>query len=202
MDRARTTLMGRDTYNQMFTLHGTVMIFLFLIPGMPAIMGNFVLPIMLGAKDVAFPRLNLLSLYLWWTGALFFLVTLATGSLDTGWTFYTPYSTIDPDGRRAGLAGRAHPGVQLDLHRVELHRLDSHPAPAGNDLVSHAAVSVGALCHGAHSVAGHAGAGHHAAAAGRGARGRASASSIRSSAAIRSSSSTSSGSIPIRPSTS
>ena len=87
------TIMARDTYNQMFTLHGTVMIFLFLIPGIPAIMGNFVLPIMLGAKDVAFPRLNLLSLYLWWIGAVLFLVTLSTGSLDTGWTFYTPYST-------------------------------------------------------------------------------------------------------------
>jgi cytochrome c oxidase subunit 1 len=87
------TIMQRDTYNQMFTLHGTIMIFLFLIPGIPAIMGNFVLPIMLGAKDVAFPRLNLLSLYLWWIGAAFFLITLATGGLDTGWTFYTPYST-------------------------------------------------------------------------------------------------------------
>ena len=66
-----TTLMSRDTYNQMFTLHGSVMIFLFLIPAAPAILGNFVLPIMLGAKDVAFPRLNLLSLYFWWFGAIF-----------------------------------------------------------------------------------------------------------------------------------
>ena len=62
------TIMGRDTYNQMFTLHGTIMIFLFLIPGIPAALGNFVLPIMLGAKDVAFPRLNLASFYLWWGG--------------------------------------------------------------------------------------------------------------------------------------
>jgi cytochrome c oxidase subunit I len=87
------TIMGNDMYNQMFTLHGAVMIFLFLIPGIPAIIGNFVLPMMLGAKDVAFPRLNLFSLYLWWLGAVFFLVTLAAGGLDTGWTFYTPYST-------------------------------------------------------------------------------------------------------------
>ena len=85
--------MGNQTYNQMFTLHGTVMIFLFLIPGIPAALGNFVLPIMLGAKDVAFPRLNLASFYLWWAGAIFFLVVMATGGLDTGWTFYTPYST-------------------------------------------------------------------------------------------------------------
>ncbi len=86
-------IMSPDAYNQMFTLHGTIMIFLFLIPGIPAALGNFVLPLMLGAKDVAFPRLNLASFYLWWGGAVFFLVVLATGGLDTGWTFYTPYST-------------------------------------------------------------------------------------------------------------
>jgi cytochrome c oxidase subunit 1 len=83
----------KDGYNQLFTIHGTVMIFLFLIPGVPAILGNFMLPLMLGAKDVAFPRLNLLSFYMWWGGAVFFLITLLTGGLDTGWTFYTPYST-------------------------------------------------------------------------------------------------------------
>ena len=87
------TIMGRNFYNQMFTLHGAVMIFLFIIPGIPAALGNFVLPIMLGAKDVAFPRLNLASLWLYVIGAAFFLLTLATGGLDTGWTFYTPYST-------------------------------------------------------------------------------------------------------------
>ncbi len=95
---AQTTLVPReifakDAYNQLFTIHGTVMIFLFLIPGVPAILGNFMLPLMLGAKDVAFPRLNLLSLWLWWAGAVFFLITLLSGGLDTGWTFYTPYST-------------------------------------------------------------------------------------------------------------
>ena len=87
------TIVGPDTYNQFFTLHGAVMIFLFIIPGIPAIMGNFVLPLMLGAKDVAFPRLNLASYYFWVTGALFFVATLVAGKLDTGWTFYTPYST-------------------------------------------------------------------------------------------------------------
>jgi cytochrome c oxidase subunit 1 len=87
------TIMGEDTYNKVFTLHGSVMIFLVVIPGIPAALGNFVLPLMLGAKDVAFPRLNLASLYLWWAGAIFFLVALVFGGLDTGWTFYTPYST-------------------------------------------------------------------------------------------------------------
>ncbi len=82
-----------NLYNHLFTLHGAVMIFLFVIPGIPAIMGNFVVPIMLGAKDVAFPRLNLASLYLWWFGAMFLVLVLVTGGLDTGWTMYTPYST-------------------------------------------------------------------------------------------------------------
>jgi len=84
---------AKNLYNHVFTLHGAVMIFLFILPGIPAAMGNFVLPIMLGAKDVAFPRLNLTSLYLWWFGAVFFVVTLVSGGLDTGWTLYAPYST-------------------------------------------------------------------------------------------------------------
>jgi len=87
------TIMERDMYNQMFTLHGAVMIFLFILPGIPGALGNFVLPLMLGAKDVAFPRLNLASYWLWILGALFFVVALVTGGLDTGWTFYAPYST-------------------------------------------------------------------------------------------------------------
>ena len=87
------TIMSADTYNQVFTLHGAVMIFLFIIPGIPAALGNFVLPIMLGAKDVAFPRLNLTSYHLWIAGALLSLLSIVLGSVDTGWTFYTPYST-------------------------------------------------------------------------------------------------------------
>jgi len=80
-------------YNQMFTLHGAVMVFLFIIPAIPAILGNIILPMMLGAKDVAFPRLNLLSLYCYAVGGVFFVFTLINSGLDTGWTFYTPYST-------------------------------------------------------------------------------------------------------------
>ncbi|MFH5802535.1 cytochrome c oxidase subunit I [Alienimonas sp. DA493] len=87
------TIVDADTYNRFFTLHGAIMVFLFIIPSVPAAMGNFVLPIMLGAKDVAFPRMNLGSFYLWCAGATFFLITLMSGSLDTGWTFYVPYST-------------------------------------------------------------------------------------------------------------
>lgn len=85
-------VLSADRYNEFFTLHGAIMIFLVIIPGIPAILGNFVLPLMLGAKDVAFPRLNLASFYFWVAGALFFIVTLVFGRLDTGWTFYTPYS--------------------------------------------------------------------------------------------------------------
>ncbi len=82
-----------DLYNQFFTLHGAIMVFLVIIPSVPAALGNFVLPIMLGAKDVAFPKLNLFSYYLWVIGALFVIASLVLGSFDTGWTFYTPYST-------------------------------------------------------------------------------------------------------------
>jgi cytochrome c oxidase subunit 1 len=88
------TIVDHDTYNQLFTLHGAVMVFLVIIPGIPAALGNFVLPLQLGAKDVAFPRLNLASWYLWVIGALFMVISLVTNAADTGWTFYTPYSTV------------------------------------------------------------------------------------------------------------
>ncbi|MCA9436744.1 MAG: cbb3-type cytochrome c oxidase subunit I, partial [Candidatus Omnitrophica bacterium] len=85
--------LNADRYNQIFTLHGAIMTFLVIIPGIPAALGNFVLPMMLGAKDVAFPRLNLASWYLWVTGAIFAVTSLVMSAADTGWTFYTPYST-------------------------------------------------------------------------------------------------------------
>ena len=84
--------MTADQYNQVFTLHGIIMIFLFIIPSIPAALGNFFLPIMVGAKDVAFPKLNLASYYLWITGAIFTVATILIKGIDTGWTFYTPYS--------------------------------------------------------------------------------------------------------------
>jgi len=82
-----------DIYNQLFTLHGAIMVFLVIIPGIPAALGNFVLPLQLGAKDVAFPRLNLCSYYIYLIGAAFAIYSIIAGSVDTGWTFYTPYST-------------------------------------------------------------------------------------------------------------
>ncbi len=82
-----------DTYNKIFTLHGIVMIFFFLIPAIPSVLGNFLLPVMLGAKDLAFPRINLLSWYIYMIGGTFGIIVIITGGVDTGWTFYTPFST-------------------------------------------------------------------------------------------------------------
>jgi cytochrome c oxidase subunit 1 len=86
-------LLTSDVYNKMFTTHGVIMIFLFLIPSIPAVFGNFLLPLMIGARDVAFPRLNLLSWYFFITGGILVLIALFRGGIDTGWTFYTPYSS-------------------------------------------------------------------------------------------------------------
>jgi cytochrome c oxidase subunit 1 len=86
-------LMSSDGYNRMFTLHGVIMVFFFLIPSIPAVLGNFLVPLMIGAKDLAFPKLNLLSWYIYMAGGLFTLCAVVLGGVDTGWTFYTPYSS-------------------------------------------------------------------------------------------------------------
>jgi cytochrome c oxidase subunit 1 len=86
-------LVQSQTYNKLFTMHGVIMVFFFLIPSIPAVLGNFLIPMMIGAKDLAFPRLNLLSWYIYMVGATFTLWAVVHGGVDTGWTFYTPYST-------------------------------------------------------------------------------------------------------------
>ncbi|MGO9209126.1 MAG: cytochrome c oxidase subunit I [Terriglobales bacterium] len=86
-------LVTSDTYNKLFTMHGIVMVFFFLIPSVPAVIGNFVLPMMVGARDMAFPKINLLSWYLYVIGAGITLYCITIGGVDTGWTFYTPFST-------------------------------------------------------------------------------------------------------------
>ena len=86
-------LVQADTYNKLFTMHGQVMIFFFLIPSIPAVLGNFLIPLMIGAKDLAFPRINLLSWYLFILGGSLMIYTILAGGVDTGWTFYTPLST-------------------------------------------------------------------------------------------------------------
>lgn len=86
-------LVQSETYNKLFTMHGVIMVFFFLIPSIPAVLGNFLVPLMIGARDLAFPRLNLASWYIFTLGGLFTLVAIVFGGVDTGWTFYTPYSS-------------------------------------------------------------------------------------------------------------
>jgi cytochrome c oxidase subunit 1 len=97
-------LITAQTYNALFTLHGVIMVFLFVVPGLPAVFGNFFLPILIGAKDVAFPRINLASWYFYMAGALIVVIALFTGggAPDTGWTFYVPFSLRT--GTNVGLA--------------------------------------------------------------------------------------------------
>ncbi len=89
----RGDLVIAETYNKLFTLHGVIMVWFFLIPSVPTVLGNFMLPMMIGARDLAFPRLNLASWYLFVGGGMFTIWALLTGGVDTGWTFYTPYSS-------------------------------------------------------------------------------------------------------------
>jgi cytochrome c oxidase subunit I len=86
-------LVEPETYNKLFTMHGIIMVFFFLVPSIPATLGNFLVPMMIGARDLAFPRLNLLSWYIYIVGAIFTLYAVISGGVDTGWTFYTPYSS-------------------------------------------------------------------------------------------------------------
>jgi len=86
-------LLQAETYNKMFSMHGIVMVFFFLVPSVPATLGNFLVPLMIGARDLAFPKINLLSWYLYIAGAGLMIYTIVTGGVDTGWTFYTPFST-------------------------------------------------------------------------------------------------------------
>jgi cytochrome c oxidase subunit 1 len=87
-------LVQSETYNKLFTMHGVVMVFFFLIPGIPTVLGNFLVPLMIGARDLAFPRLNLASWYIFTAGGLLMLWVILNGGVDTGWTFYAPYSTV------------------------------------------------------------------------------------------------------------
>src|SRR5919205_4315277 len=86
-------LVSNDTYNKLFTIHGIMMVWFFLIPSIPSVLGNFLLPLMLGARDLAFPRLNLASWYIFIAGGVVALTALIAGGVDTGWTFYVPFST-------------------------------------------------------------------------------------------------------------
>ena len=97
-------LLASATYNKLFTIHGVIMVWFFLIPSVPTVLGNFLLPLMIGARDVAFPRLNLASWYIFMFDAFFAVFAIVAGGVDTGWTFYTPYSSTYANGAVIAMA--------------------------------------------------------------------------------------------------
>lgn len=120
-------IVDSDTYNRLFTLHGVMMVFLVIVPLIPAVMGNYLIPLMIGARDVAFPKLNLLSYWIFLTGVVVILSSLIFGAIDTGWTFYTPYSLKTGGGVLLALFGAFIVGFSSILTGlnfvVTIHRL-------------------------------------------------------------------------------
>jgi cytochrome c oxidase subunit 1 len=156
-------LVQPETYNKLFTLHGVVMIFFFLIPSIPAVLGNFLVPLMVGARDLAFPKLNLLSWYIYITGGLFTLYSAIAGGVDTGWTFYTALQQHLLEHAGHGCGRRSlHHRIFLDPHGPEFHRHHSQDARPGPHLVPHAALPVGHVRNEHHYGARDARAGDHA----------------------------------------
>ncbi len=196
-------LVEPDTYNKLFSIHGIIMVFFFLVPSIPATLGNFLIPLMIGARDVAFPRLNLMSWYVFLTGCCFVLYAVMAGGVDTGWTFYPPFQQFvfaQPRGGRR--VGHFHCRVFFDSHRFEFHRHHPQDARPGNDLVPSAAVHLGDVRHQPDLRFGHSGNRDYPFAAGRSSGSCTWEFSIRPSAATRFFSSICSGSIRIRPCTS
>ena len=150
-----------DAYNRLFTMHGVIMIFFFLIPSIPAVLGNFLIPLMIGARDLAFPKLNLLSWYVYMLGGLIGIWILIFGGrrhrLDV--LHAVQHDVLQHHGRHRGGGGVRH-GVLVDPHRAQLHRDGAHDAGAGDDLVPPAALRLVALRDQPDHGAGNAGAGH------------------------------------------
>ena len=197
-------LVTAETYNRLFTMHGVIMVWFFLIPSIPAVLGNFLVPLMIGARDLAFPRLNLTELVSVharrrWSRSAPCSPAASTPAGPSTRRSRALYSNsyVIVDGDR-----HVHRRLLVDPDRAELHRHHPHAARAGHDLVPAAAVHLVDLCDERDPGAGDAGAGDDAAAAGAGADAAASASSIRRWAAIRCCSSTCSGSTRTRPCTS
>ena len=141
-------LVQAETYNKLFTMHGVTMIFFFLIPSIPAVLGNFLIPLMIGARDLAFPRLNLASWYIYILGGVFTLAAAAAGGVDTGWTFYTPYSSQSSHYPRCSDGDRyLHYRFFVDSYRAQFHRHHPYHARSRHDLVPLAVVCLGALRH-------------------------------------------------------
>ena len=161
-------LFSAETYNKLFSMHGIIMVWFFLIPSIPTVFGNFLVPMMIGARDLAFPRLNLLSWYLLMIGGIFELYAILSGGVDTGWTFYTPYSSQlrQYPVMSAALVGIFISGFSSILTGlnfiVTIHKLRA-PGMTWMRLPLFIWSIYATSCH---SGAGHAGAGHHADAGG------------------------------------
>ena len=195
--------MSADTYNKTFTAHGVIMVFFFLIPSIPAVLGNFLIPLMIGAKDLAFPKLNLLSWYLYVLGGGDHALRAPRGRarhrLDL---LHALQHGLRAEQRRDRRDRHLRRRLLLDPHRAQLHRHHPQDAGPGHDLVPDAALRVGPLRDRDHPGPRHAGGRDHDPAGGPRARSSTSASSTPPAAATRSSSSTSSGSTRTPPSTS
>ena len=155
-------LVTADTYNKLFSAHGIIMVWFFLVPVVPTVLGNFLLPLMIGARDLAFPKLNLLSWYIFTIGAAITLWAIVAGGVDTGWTFYTPFSTrsartnVIPTIIGIFISGFSSILTGLNFI-VTMHRMRPRP-----DLVPHAPFSVGDLRGQHHPGFGHTGPGRGA----------------------------------------
>src|ERR1039457_7052684 len=144
----QSDLMATDTYNKVFTMHGVIMVFLFLVPSVPATLGNFFIPMMIGAKDLALPKINLLSWYLYVAGGILVIYTMVSGGVDTGWTFTPPLSPPHPlhqHQRHVHRHGRLHCRLQLHLHGSQLYRHTAQDALPRHDLVPASPVLLGPL---------------------------------------------------------
>ncbi len=196
-------LFQSETYNKLFTTHGVMMVFFFMIPAIPSVLGNFLIPLMIGARDLAFPRINLLSFYLYLVGGLLALWAVIHGGVDTGWTFYTPYSTVYSNGwvvvTAVGIFIAGFSSILTGLNfLVTIHTMR---AP-GLDVDALAPLRLGALRHQRSSSSSERRSLPSRSCWSPPSASSTSASSTRARAATRCSSSTSSGSTRTRPSTS
>ena len=142
-------LVQPETYNKLFTMHGIIMVFFFLVPSIPATLGNFLIPLMIGARDVAFPRINLLSWYIYITGRCARALCHArrAASIRAGRSTRPTAAPIRTRNVDRGGAWDFHRRLFVDPHRPELHRHHSQDARAGHDLVPPAAVRLGHVRH-------------------------------------------------------
>jgi len=155
-----------ETYNRLFTVHGIIMVWLFLVPAVPVTLGNFLVPLMIGARDLAFPKLNPMSWYLFIAGGACILCAIFAGGVDTGWTSYVPLSSEYAQGHvTLAVIGVFITGF-LDFDRTKLHRIDPSAARTWNDVVPNANIPMVALRHIGDIRAGYARAGDYAAATG------------------------------------